>query len=101
MADANTCTILTIDGSPKGEDQSISAISGELRSEILGVDPCPPKAKATRSNRVGCAIYTRARYRDLQASFPRCRVATLICESEESTRRWTSTLEADINWMRL
>ena len=54
---------------------------------------CPPKAKATRSNRVGRAIYTRARYRDLQAAFPRCRVATLICESEESTRRWTSTLK--------
>src|SRR5882672_4809939 len=52
-----------------------------------------PKAKATRSNRVGCAIYTRARYRDLQAAFPRCRVATLICESEESTRKWTSTLK--------
>ncbi len=32
-------------------------------------------------------------YRDLQAAFPRCRVATLICESEESTRRWTSTLK--------
>jgi len=34
----------------------------------------PPKAKATRSNRVGCAIYARARYRDLQAAFPRCLV---------------------------
>jgi len=75
------------------------------RSNHFFVESCPLKAgvkpvgakkgarKRSGSNRVGCAIYTRARYRDLHAAFPRCRVATLICESEKSTRRWTLTLK--------
>src|SRR5216683_2772606 len=85
---------------PRGSPYAIwynlatSCCSAAAPCHLAGVaDRCPPKAQATRSNRVGCAIYTRARYRDLQAAFPRCRVAPLICESEESTRRWTSALK--------
>jgi hypothetical protein len=42
---------------------------------------CPPKAKVTRSNRVGCAKYARARDDDLEQPFARSCVSMRVVTS--------------------